>query len=306
MPDHADLDLNGDFTIAFAVKVATLPGAEKYIMNKWDGTDGWAVRINASNKVELIYSNTGSDSTIAASTVLTAKTFQHVAFVKSGTDLTIYIDGFSDNTDTGDVAAGINTNDFIIGKYSSNFFSGELDEVKLYSDNLAAATVLSVYNKVNETTNLVGYWSMDNNVAGDYFSPKIIYVSSLSFKLDLSSSDADNGSTAYWNTSEKQLAMSSSDNHLVMYNTIAQTKQMYFTGKSFNTATLTATETIWGNDIIKYFLTNNAGVAYAEVFNGTAFTFSGLENDLRIKAFFTGFGGSDTYIEDVTIAVTRV
>lgn len=306
VPDHSDLDLSSDFAIMFAVKVSSLPGAQTYLMNKWDGTDGWAVRINASNQVELIYSNSGSDSTITASTALTANTYQHVAFVKNGTGLTVYIDSTSDNTDTGDASAGTNSNDLVIGNYSSSYFNGELDELRIYSDNVSSSIVSNVYNRISETTNLVCYLSMDNPRAGDRASPKIVHVSSTSFKLDLTSTDADGGSTNYWDISNKRLAMSDSDNHLVTYNTMAITGQIYFTGKSFSAATLTADETIWGNDVVMYFLTPDGGDNWYEVQNGQSYSFPSIENDLRAAAVFIGNGGTSTYIENVTLSVTRV
>ena len=145
---------------------------------------------------------------------------------------------------------------------------------------------------------------MDNPRFDDRSSPKIVHVSMTSFKLDLSSDDADAGSTAYWDTTNQRIAMSSNDNHLNIYNTVAITDQIWFTGKSFATATLTATETIWGNDVVKYYLTNNAGDTIQEVFIGTEFTFPALENDLRIRVAFIGNGGSETYVSDVGVAVT--
>ena len=306
--DHSDLDLSGDFTIAFAVKVDTLPGAEIYILNKWDGTDGYAVRINSSNQLELIYSNSGSDSTITASTALTAKTFQHVSFVKDGTALTVYVDGSSDNTATGDAAAGTNSEDLVIGNYSSSFFNGELDELRVYDDNLSASNVSNIYNKIHVSSNLKCYLSMDNPTLGDKSTPKVICLSNTSFQLDLSSSDNDSNSTGYWDTANERWVMDSSDNHLITYNVNFKTKQSYFTGKSFATATLTATEVVWGNDVIMWFLSNDGGDDggnWHEVSNGSEFTFPVLGNDLRVMAVLIGNGASSTYAEDIQVSVTR-
>lgn len=304
--DHADLDLDDDFTIMFSIKVDAIPGSNEWLLKKWDDTDGWTVRLNSTGTLTLFYENSDVTSSINTDSTITAKTWTHIAFVKNGTALTVYIDGVEDNTATGNAAGmGTNNEDLIIGNHSTTYFDGELDEIRLYDDNLSAATVLSVYNRINETTNLVGYWSMDNSRAGDRSSPKVIHVDTDEFKLDLSSDDADDDSTAYWDTANKRIAMSQSDNHLVVYNTMANTGKIWFTGKSFATATLTATEVIWGNDVVKYFLTNDAGDTIGEVFNGTAFTFPALENDLRIRVAFMGNGGIETYVYDVQVEVTR-
>ena len=165
--DVANLRFTGDFSIALAVKVASLPSAETFLLNKFDGTDGYAARINASNQVEFIYSDSGSDTVIAASTALTAGMFQHVVFTKSGTSLVVYVSGVSDNTATGGATVGSNTNDFIVGKSGSNFFGDQLDEVRLYSSALSGTDVLNLFNLLTVTTNQVCYLSMDNPRLGD-------------------------------------------------------------------------------------------------------------------------------------------
>ena len=70
------LNFSNVFSIGLAVKVSSLPGAEKYLLSKFDGTNGYAVRINSSNKVEIIYMNAGVSTVVAASTALTANTWQ--------------------------------------------------------------------------------------------------------------------------------------------------------------------------------------------------------------------------------------
>jgi len=169
--DHSDLDLSSDFTIVFSLKVSSLPGSETYVLNKWDGTDGYAVRIASDNKVELIYSNGGVNSTIKAATALTANVFQHIAFVKNGTDLTVYINGVSNNTATGGASAGTNSNNLIIGKYI-NYFSGFVDELRIYNDNLSATDINNLYSKQQVMDNCKCYMSFDNPRLGDRISAR--------------------------------------------------------------------------------------------------------------------------------------
>jgi len=171
--DHADLDLASDFSICLAIKVASLPGAEKYIMSKYDGTDGWAIRINASDQVELIYSNSGSDSVIAASTALTANTFQHVIFTKSGTDLIVYVQGASDNTGSGDAAAGTNAVDVLVGNYGADYFNGFIDEVRLFTRALDSTEANSIYTKHHVFSGSVLYLSMDDPVMDDNYTARV-------------------------------------------------------------------------------------------------------------------------------------
>ena len=106
---------------------------------------------------------------------------------------------------------------------------------------------------------LVCYFSMDNPQLGVRISPKIIRESDTRYKINLRRDEhRDSISTAYSDTTNKRIAMSSSDNHSRGYNTIYQGKQMLFGGYNFRTATITTSEEKWGNDVIKYYLSNNS------------------------------------------------
>ncbi|MCH7761994.1 LamG domain-containing protein, partial [candidate division TA06 bacterium] len=174
IPDDATLDITGDFSFVVAVKVASLPGAETYLFNKLSATDGYAVRINASNKVELIYRDSSSDTVFAATTGLTAGVFQEVVFVKSGTSLTVYVNGSSDGTATGGATVGANALDLEIGKFGAGFFTGDIDEVMVYDNDISASTVLNIFNALGDQdlTDMKGWWSMDNPRLGDRFTTR--------------------------------------------------------------------------------------------------------------------------------------
>lgn len=169
----SDFSFSDDMSIAIAVKVPTLPGAEVYLLNKYDGTDGYAVRINASNEVELYYADSGAGTTFSTGTALTADTWQHVVFTKSGTALKSYVNGVAADTATGGATIGTNSNALEVGRYSSSYFSGALDEVRLYSDELTAAEALALSVKKEHLSSCVLYWSMDNPKFGDRFTTKI-------------------------------------------------------------------------------------------------------------------------------------
>ena len=64
-------------------------------------------------------------------------------------------------------------NDLIIGKQSTNFFTGSLDEVKFYNEALSASKVLNIFNKIQINDGLVCYMSMDNPRLGDRSSARV-------------------------------------------------------------------------------------------------------------------------------------
>jgi hypothetical protein len=83
----------------------------------------------------------GSSSSIA----VRQNQWQHVAYVKSGTTLTIYIDGQAIATFAGQSASlTANNGAFSIGRYgSSNYFQGRIDEVRIYNAARSQAQVQS-------------------------------------------------------------------------------------------------------------------------------------------------------------------
>lgn len=302
--DHADLDNDGtNFTIALAVKVSTLPSAEKYILNKYDGTDGYAIRINASNQVELIYSDSGSDSTIAASTALTANVWQHIVFTKSSTSLTVYVNGSSNNTETGSTL-GTNSNNLEIGRYSTDYFNGQIDEFRMYNSALSSGEVSDLYNKIQKNDNMTIYLSMDNPKLGDRRSSKVNWQTGGVLLETDNTTFRDNSAinTAYWDTTNDLLAMSSEDNQSQVYNTFATSKNLFDTKNKIQSVTLTADETKYGSDTILYYVNcdendNN----WEEVSLNNSYTIQNPGTKIRVRVFFAGNGGVQTYIENLEI-----
>jgi len=160
--DAASLRFTGDLSIHLSINVSSLPGATTPLIDKHDGTDGYKVFINASNQVSVTYSDSGSDSTLAASTALVADKWQNFIFTKSGTDMTIYIDGTSDNTGTGDATIGSNTDDLTIGTDGLNYLNGLLDEIRLYNRAMTQIEVTDLNKKFSIVDGMTCYLSMDN------------------------------------------------------------------------------------------------------------------------------------------------
>lgn len=309
--DTADLRITGDLTIAFAIRVDSLPGAETYILSKYDGTDGYAVRITSSNTVELIYSDSGADSTIATTTALTAEEWYHIVFVKNGTALTVYVDGSSDNTDTGGATIGSNTTDLIIGNYSSSYFNGYLDELRIYDNNLSSSNVTSVHSKIDYRTDLIAYYAFDNPLLGDRRKQRINYLSLnsanqlLSYSYDLANDYSTGSTDAYADTTNERILMKNTPGHATLYSTNYEFDRVYGGGKTFNTVTISATEEIFSGDTITYEASADGGNNWENITNNSEHTFTNKGNDIRIRVNFDGFGAQDTYISALSAVLTR-
>lgn len=303
--DSATLQLNEDMTLAVAVKVASLPGATKYIFHKWDETNGYGIRINQDDKLEFFYEDSGTLTNLAASTGLSVDTFQHFVGVKTGATLEVFIDGTSDAVLTSQpTTIGTSNANLEVGKQSTNFFTGRIDEVRVYSSAISATQVNNIFSKQEELSNLNLWLSMDNPHLGDRRGPTVsIETGNFTEKvLFNSTTDEDTAGTADWDTSTGRLRMSDSSSHMTVYNTIGITKTLN-ASSTITSATLSATEVKFGADQILYFLTANGGDNWESATRTANHTFANPGRDLRARVAFFGNGGRDTYISTLDLEV---
>jgi len=186
--DDNTLDLTGSMSITLTVKADSLPGATKYLFHKWDETNGYGIRIASDNQVEFFYESGGSLTTFKTSSTLTQSVFQHVAFTKNGTSVKAYVNGALATSTTGGTTIGTNSVNPQVGKYDTTYFTGYIDEVQVFNDELTATEVSNIYNKIEHTSSCVLYLSMDNPRLGDRFTtPAYIGVQT---KREIIKSDA--------------------------------------------------------------------------------------------------------------------
>lgn len=86
--------------------------------------------------------------TSASTGNLTLNAWNYVGLVRSGTTATFYINGVADVT-TVTLSTNITSGGVILGRYSdvaSGYFTGRIDEVRIYNRALSAQEVLDIYN----------------------------------------------------------------------------------------------------------------------------------------------------------------
>ena len=103
-----------------------------------------------------------------------------------------------------------------------------------------------------------------------------------------------------WNTTLRRLAMTTETAKNRFYNTMRQTKVIFKNGETILKATLNATESIWGNDVIRYFLRTD-GTNWEEVQIGILYTFVNVGDELEAMIMFSGNGANETYIENLKV-----
>ena len=135
------------------------------------GSKGYAFRCGAGGKLSFAFGNgTGFPEIVTTNAVLTLNEWQHVAVTYDGTTMKLFRNGVVVETkaQTGNIE--VSTNPVEIGRnpqYTDRYFTGRIDETRIFNVALDAATIQSWYNKsLNNThanhANLVGYYEFDN------------------------------------------------------------------------------------------------------------------------------------------------
>jgi len=177
----------GDFT--YSAWVYSLDNSDDMIFMASDGatSNEFAVHL-ASTKVRI---NIDNSAVINTTNVFSMNTWNYLAVTRSGSTITVYVNGKADPT-TGSSATAMNfsTCELLIGVDADsgcngslgNHFKGKIDEAKIYNQVLTAPQVLANYNARGNpegvagtlgantqnmpdalSDGLVGYWKMDEN-----------------------------------------------------------------------------------------------------------------------------------------------
>ncbi len=136
----------------------------------------WQFRVNTSNKLEFIPFNATTNANVVGNTTVTDGRWHHVMGTWDGSFVNLYVDGVSDVAPTafsGSLRTG-QTNPVYIGcddldnaGAQKDFFTGSIDEVRIYNYALAQAEITKIYQfgasayKTSISSGLTGYWSMN-------------------------------------------------------------------------------------------------------------------------------------------------
>jgi hypothetical protein len=180
-----------DFT--YSVWVNLDANTDEMIAMASDGAGGneFFFYINGSSQVQMAVNTTGYTFTSAT---ISVGAWTHIVATRSGTTLTVYVDGVNKGTDTASGTMGFSTCSLLIGADADatcvgslgNYLDGKIDEFRIYNRALSETEVLALYKgskrtvinktKKNRITNgLVGHWTFDGP---DIFSTTAIDSSS--------------------------------------------------------------------------------------------------------------------------------
>jgi hypothetical protein len=163
---------NQDFTVSCWIKPDATTTGEQNIINKWNGSGGYAltIRYYGSNGTVLAGQYDGTNfSYVQSTTNLKDGKWHHVAFVKNGSNLLLYIDGVQEGGTSIDNAnlTTTNTTPLQIGREATGtkYFKGEIDEVRIWNIGKTATQVANErFCKTPNTTNLQAFYNFNNGV----------------------------------------------------------------------------------------------------------------------------------------------
>lgn len=163
--------------------------------------------------------------------------------------------------------------------YGNSFILGSSN------NGVLGTNILGSSNRVRSILKVVNV----NNVFREHFK-------------DTSFQDGTAVNTADWDTTKGRLAMSSSNNHMTVYNTTSHSGSIVLNDSTITNVKINSDETKYGSDTIQYFISADGGVNWKEVTNlNTTTPVHTPGVDLKYKIIFVGNGGSDTYIENLNI-----
>ncbi|MGB6298881.1 MAG: LamG-like jellyroll fold domain-containing protein, partial [Rivularia sp. (in: cyanobacteria)] len=171
--DNIDFGTDKDFTVETWVKAdsnqADLQYSDNSIIEKWSGSGSYPFVIrylNSSGKIRAARYDGSNAPGINSSTTINDGQFHHIAFVKNGETLSLYIDGnLEDSTTDTTTASTQNTSPLHIGKRGNNrnYFKGEVDEVRIWETARTEEEIRqNLYSKLEGTEDgLAAYYNFD-------------------------------------------------------------------------------------------------------------------------------------------------
>ena len=153
--DSLDFGADEDFTVAVWVYAdpnqPSTGNPDNDIVEKWSGGGGYPYvfrYLNQTGRIQVGRYDGQNHPTIQSTETIVDGLFHHVAFVKSGDTLSLYIDGALDGT-TADTTTGNTTNssDIYLGMRGNNInhFKGLLDELVIHDRALEDFEIQDLY-----------------------------------------------------------------------------------------------------------------------------------------------------------------
>lgn len=165
VPSASNLDLTGDFTIAFWVNPVSVSGNNEIMEHGTLGSAGaWKAAIFAGGKITFTIP-TVVDLTDPGSLAVAINVWNEVVITRSGTTYAFYLNGAASGTLTDSHSVSASAVPLIIGRRSSGTLgalNGQLDDVRLIKGTaLTAAQVATMNSTMVTPTPFTSEWRFD-------------------------------------------------------------------------------------------------------------------------------------------------
>lgn len=169
----AGMTFTDDFTVMAWIKLESYDATLSPVIYRYNGTNGWGLRINSSGQVDLFGATTSYDSITSYQSVPLNKWVHVAAQLDMSTASTstskVFIDGIEVPAfyTNGGATAVTQAGDLTIGKSSgSNYFDGKIAQAAVFSAVLSASTIRSYISQTlsGSETSLVSAYSFNNSI----------------------------------------------------------------------------------------------------------------------------------------------
>ena len=172
IPHNASLNMGtGNFTYEFWVK-KDVSGVRYDIISKeaTNENNDLSILISESNQAVIYTKGTTTTHSVTSISTVPINVWTHIAGVRDGNTLRVYINGILDNSSTGTAQDITNTNVMLLGANFTNnlsptgYLNGQLDEVRIWNTARTESEIREsmMRNLIGNETNLVAYYRFDH------------------------------------------------------------------------------------------------------------------------------------------------